>query len=203
MTTTRGKFIVFEGIDGAGTTTQLDPVLAFLESKGRKAIATHEPSEGPVGLLIREILLGKHKNVPEGAMALLFSADRVDHLSKVVERALSLGIDVVCDRYVWSSIAYQSLKLDENWVRSLNNNFPIPDLTIFFDLPLEVARSRRTKALRPEERYDADATLKHVRDVYLNLFNQTRALQTVVCVDASKSVDEVTKEVCDQIQLHL
>jgi dTMP kinase len=137
-------FIVLEGIDGSGTTTQLDRLAGHLSARGRRVHATREPSAGPVGRLLREILLGGHR-LPDGspadgrAMALLFAADRRDHLRREIEPALAAGIDVVCDRYLLSSLAYQGEEAERGWVAELARDVRPPDLTLLLDLPVSVA----------------------------------------------------------------
>jgi dTMP kinase len=187
-------FIVLEGIDGSGTTTQLDRLADHLVVRGRRAHATREPSTGPVGRLLREILLGGHR-LPDGApadgraMALLFAADRRDHLRREIEPALAAGTDVVCDRYLLSSLAYQGEEAEREWVAELAREVRPPDLTLLLDLPVAVAAARRRAAGRAEERYDADAVQERVAASY-------RALVTgdprAITIDASASIDDVT-----------
>ena len=167
-------FIVLEGIDGSGTTTQLDRLADHLTARGRRVHATREPSAGPVGRLLREILLGGHR-LPDGspadgrAMALLFAADRRDHLRREIEPALAAGIDVVCDRYLLSSLAYQGEEAERGWVAELAREVRPPDLTLLLDLPVSVAAARRRAAGRSEERYDADAVQERVAAAYRQL----------------------------------
>lgn len=188
-------FIVLEGIDGSGTTTQLDRLTAYLHSRGRKAVATREPSTGPIGRLLREILLGKHLN-PDGskldgrAMALLFAADRRDHLTREIEPALAAGIDVVSDRYLLSSLAYQAVEADRAWVAHLAEGVRTPDLTFLLDVDVRTAAGRRQQANRAVERYDADQTLLAVAENYRQLAANR---PDVVTVDASGSIDEVER----------
>src|SRR6478609_9377961 len=136
-------FIVLEGIDGSGTTTQLDRLADHLAARGRRVHATREPSTGPVGRLLREILLGGHRS-PAGepvdglAMALLFAADRRDHLTREITPALGAGADVVSDRYLLSSLAYQAQEAERDWVAGLARDVRVPDLTLLLDLPIEV-----------------------------------------------------------------
>ena len=104
-----GKLIVLEGIDGSGTTTQARLLCEWLAGRGVAVHLTREPSDGPVGRLIREILHGAHAPVAGDTMALLFAADRVDHLSREVLPALDRGTHVVTDRYYHSSLAYQAI----------------------------------------------------------------------------------------------
>lgn len=195
-------FIVLEGIDGSGTTTQLERVTAALRAAGRRVVATREPSTGPIGLLLREILAGKHAN-PDGstldgrAMALLFAADRRDHLTREIEPALAAGCDVISDRYLLSSLAYQAVEADRSWVERLAEGVRAPDLTLLLDVDIGVAAQRRLKAGRPVERYDADGTLAHVAANYRKL---AAVAPDVVSLDGGASVDDVTAAILDRVQ---
>jgi dTMP kinase len=191
---TRGKFIVLEGIDGSGTTTQLDRAVSFVNSLGFPAVATREPSHGPIGLLLRQALLGEF-NLPDGrrmdggAMALLFAADRRDHLQREIEPHLAAGTTVISDRYLLSSLAYQAEEADRDWVAALARGVPRPDLTVLLDVPVEVAAQRRRAAGRAVERYDADAYLAKVAENYRRLAKQD---STVVVLDGALAKDQVT-----------
>lgn len=188
-------FIVLEGIDGSGTTTQLERLTAHLHARGRRALATREPSTGPIGRLLREILLGQHLN-PDGtrldgrAMALLFAADRRDHLTREIEPALAAGIDVVSDRYLLSSLAYQAVEADRAWVEHLAEGVRAPDLTFLLDVDVGTAAQRRQQAERVVERYDADQFLLAVAENYRRLAANR---SDVVVVDASGTITEVER----------
>jgi dTMP kinase len=176
----RGRFIVLEGIDGAGTTTQTERLVAHLRARGRQAAATREPTDGPIGRLLRELLLGQHRTgdgaaVGGSTMALLFAADRLDHLQREIEPLLAAGTDVVSDRYLLSSLAYQAVEADRPWIVSLARGVRQPDLTILVDLPIAVAAERRQRAGRPVERYDADSFLARVAENYRQLARETGA----------------------------
>lgn len=131
---TDGLFIVFEGIDGSGKTTQVQRLVAALQQHGRRCHATFEPTLGPAGAVLRQYLQ-RRVLLPRAALPYLFAADRSDHLyneQNGVETLLGQGIDVVCDRYVLSNLAYQAD--DErgfSLVESLNSHFRYPDLTFF------------------------------------------------------------------------
>jgi len=156
----QGRFIVLEGIDGAGTTTQTARLAARLRADGVTVRTTREPSDGPVGSLIRQILAGRivgsGGRAPGWAtMALLFAGDRMDHVESEIEPFVATGGVVVSDRYDASSLAYQSVSSGRGggatveWIRSLNRHARRPDLTIVLDVAPEVAATRR------EERGDA------------------------------------------------
>jgi dTMP kinase len=151
-----GTFIVVEGIDGAGTTTHARLLAKSLKSPTRDVVLTCEPTNGPVGGLIRQILQRRlfvaDATGPRGfawsTLALLFAADRLDHLDSVVLPALADGSVVVSDRYVLSSLAYQSATAPASaevlpWIRSLNARAIRPDLTVVLDVPAELAAERR------------------------------------------------------------
>jgi dTMP kinase len=197
----RGKFLVLEGIDGSGTTTQLDRAVAYVESLGRPAVATREPSTGPIGRLLREALLGQ-LGMSDGTrmagrtMALLFAADRIDHLQREVEPQLAAGTTVISDRYLLSSLAYQAEEAERDWVQGLARGILRPDLTILLDLPIEVAAKRREAAGRPIERYDADSYLAKVASNYRDLARQDLS---VVILDGAATKDDVTEAMCKAI----
>ncbi|HXT96871.1 MAG TPA: dTMP kinase [Polyangia bacterium] len=194
-------FIVLEGIDGSGTTTQLPLLERHLEGRGRRVHTTREPSQGPVGRLLREILLGGHK-LPDGrpadgpAMALLFAADRRDHLTREIDPALGAGADVVSDRYLMSSLAYQAQEADRAWVAGLARELRQPDLTLLLDVPVAVAAARRRAAGRPDERYDADEVQARVAARYREL---CAADPRALILDASGSIAGVAAAVAGAV----
>jgi dTMP kinase len=192
---------VLEGIDGSGTTTQLARLTAYLGGLGRRVHATREPSDGPVGRLLREILLGGHRSadgteVDGRAMALLFAADRRDHLRREIEPALAAGIDVVSDRYLLSSLAYQAEEAERDWVAGLARAVRPPDLTLLLDVPVSVAAARRRAAGRSTERYDEDGFQARVAANYRRLAS---ADPGVVVLDGSGSVDAVADAVAREV----
>jgi dTMP kinase len=193
----RPLFIVLEGIDGSGTTTQTDRLVRHLAARGRQARATREPSTGPVGKLLRDILHGGHAPAPgqpmDGrTMALLFAADRLDHLQREIDPALADGIDVVSDRYLLASLAYQAEEADRTWVADLARGVRTPDLTLLLDVPVEVAARRRAAAGRPLERYDADSVQARVARNYLELARQHPNVQVL---DGSGDLDTVAQAI--------
>jgi len=192
---------VLEGIDGSGTTTQLARLTAHLSSLGRRVHPTREPSDGPVGRLLREILLGGHRGadgteVDGRAMALLFAADRRDHLRREIEPALAAGIDVVSDRYLLSSLAYQAEEAERDWVLGLARAVRSPDLTLLLDVPVSVAAARRRAAGRSTERYDEDGFQARVAANYRRLAS---AEPGVVVLDGSGSVDAIADAIAREV----
>ncbi len=135
-----GRFFVIEGLDGAGTTTQAARLVARL-GRDRPTLATNEPTDRAVGRLIRRTLAADPDAPAPSVLPWLFAADRADHLRQVIEPWLARG-HVVSDRYYHSSLAYQSLTMPLEEVHALNHTFRTPDLTIFVDVPVQVALDR-------------------------------------------------------------
>lgn len=156
--TATGRLIVLEGLDGAGTTTQVKRLVAHLHARGTAAHATREPSDGPIGRLIREMLTGGHaipgQALSQSTFGLLFAADRLDHLQREVEPQLAAGAIVVSDRWYHSSLAYQGTGADRDWITALNARARRPDLTIFLAVRPEVAAQRRVAAGRTQELFE-------------------------------------------------
>jgi dTMP kinase len=168
--------VVLEGLDGAGTTTQMKLLAERLAREGRPHVATWEPTDGPVGKLIRAIL---HREVPARpeTVALLFAADRTEHVhapSTGIAARVSRGEIVICDRYLFSSLAYQSQACDPAFVRSLNEGFPLPELLLFLDTPVDVCQDRLARRGK-EELYDGHAFQSKVRAEYLRAMERYRA----------------------------
>ena len=196
----RGVFIVLEGIDGAGTTTQARRLAEWLEAEGREAVLTAEPSAGPVGQIIRQILQGRLTRgdtgeavaVDETAMALLFAADRSCHLQNTIQPALDAGKVVVSDRHYLSSVAYQSVGVDMAWVETLNARFRRPDLTVMLDIAPEASLRRKQAQGQPAERYEKVRTLESVRAGYLEAIEHARAAgERVEIIDGDGGIDAI------------
>ena len=196
MKTPIKSFIVFEGLDGAGTTTQLRRLASFYASHGRKAFITFEPTDNPIGALVRDILRNKAKTTPE-ALALLYAADRDDHLYNpdygLIRKAVN-GEIVVSDRYLYSSIAYQSVQCDYSWVKYINQ-FPEPEAVIFIDTPVDVCMDRMDKRGSERELFEKASYLEKVRENYLKLFSSLTPDVSLLTVDGRKSEDEVENEI--------
>ena len=143
----KGKFIVLEGIDGSGKSSQIGPLVRRLEGLGLSCRADREPTGGPVGSLIRQIFTGR-VSADNRVIAALYAADRIDHLVNEVDglcAAIDQGITVVSDRYYFSSYAYHSVDVDMDWViqaNALSAGLLRPTLTVFLDVPVETALER-------------------------------------------------------------
>ena len=191
--TSLGMFIVLEGIDGAGTTTQAERLISWLNSQGRRAHFTCEPSDGTIGRMIRGALSGQllgHGDalLPAESLALLFAADRADHWHNEIEPLLRQGVDVVCDRYLYSSLAYQGLELEEAWVESLNSRFARPDLLLFVKVSPEVASARRDTRGQASDRYEVNELQREIAKRYERICEANGAH----FIDGERSLDNVS-----------
>lgn len=205
----RGHFIVLEGLDGAGTTTQAERLALRLRQKGHRALVTREPSDGPLGLLLRQALTGR-LGLPGGrgalsqqTLALMFAADRMDHLEAQVHPALEQGITVICDRYVLSSLAYQGMNVEMQWVHELNREATTPDLTLYVEIDLETAKKRRELRGGEEELFDADEKQRQVRAQYERAIELIRDNDRIARIDGSRSIEEVTEACWAEMTRHL
>jgi len=159
---------VLEGLDGAGTTTQLRMLSERLAREGTPHLATWEPTEGPVGKMLRGIL-ARSVRAHARTIALLYAADRSEHVYEPlvgVEARTRRGELVISDRYLFSSLAYQGLECGTEWVTSLNSTFPLPECLIFIDTPVDVCQERLA-ARRNQELYDGAEFQERVRQAYL------------------------------------
>ena len=197
---TAGRFIVLEGIDGSGTTTQAARLVASLRASGHAVVNTREPSDGPIGVVLRQALTRRLVGLSDRALALLFAADRLDHLASVVEPALAEGKVVVSDRYVLSSLAYQGMRMPLGWVEALNAAARPADLTLYLEVDPRTAARRRQGRGGTEELFDADAVQRAVARAYGRVVRKHTRAQRVVRVDGRAAADEVAQEILARVQ---
>ncbi|BBU27519.1 thymidylate kinase [Burkholderia sp. THE68] len=195
----RGKFITFEGIDGAGKTTHLDwfrqQLAAKLEKSGHQVVMTREPGGTPLGETLRGILLNQPMDLETEAL-LMFAARR-EHLAQVIEPALSHGDWVLSDRFTDATFAYQGggrglprdkLEALERWVQG---GFQ-PDLTVLFDVPTDTASERRSAARAPDKfESESDAFFERTRSEYLR--RAAESPQRFVIVDSTRAIGDIRK----------
>jgi dTMP kinase len=189
----RGRFITFEGIDGAGKSTHIGHVTALLKHAGRTVVSTREPGGTPLGEKLRDLLL--HETMHLETEALLMFASRREHVAQVIEPALAAGSWVLSDRFTDASFAYQGggrgldrSKLDalEGWVHPGLQ----PDLTLLFDVPLAVARAR-LNSTRTLDRFEQEEAgfFERTRGEYLR--RAAAAPDRIVVIDSTRPVDDV------------
>ena len=188
----RGLFLVVEGIDGAGTTTQAKRLYDALQSQEIDCHLTREPSDGPIGRLLREILAGDHKPNDATSLGLLFAADRADHLQREVLPALESGKLVISDRYYHSSLAYQGSDEDRSWIATLNQRAMAPDCTFFLQVDPEVAAKRRSDDDRSEEIFDHLDTQRRVAQGYLAVVRERGESECIETIDGQLPMDEIS-----------
>lgn len=191
---------MIEGLDGAGTTTQVRRLVAHLNQRGTRAHATREPSDGPVGRLIREMLTGGHaitdQAISQSTFGLLFAADRLDHLQREVEPALVAGTWVVSDRWYHSSLAYQGTGADRDWISMINARARKPDITLFLKVRPEVAAERRVAAGRTQELFEDLQMQRDVDAGYRATIDELSAQgERIITIDGEQSEDDVFVEV--------
>lgn len=193
----RGCFLVLEGIDGSGTTTQAQRLKMFLEAQGHRAHITRQPSDGPIGKMIRGLLEKKEgQSVNWEMLALLFAADRLRHWQEEVAPLLAEGVFVISDRYFLSSMVYQGQDCPEEWVREINRYAAIPDLTILVAIDAQRAYERVQSRGGTVEIYDELEKQKSLAQRYDRLGRQ----ENVTFVEGDQSVDDVAQHIHQAVQ---
>lgn len=196
----RGCFIVFEGIDGAGKSTQAKILAEKLTSLGKRVYMTAEPTDMPSGKALREVLGGKIKK-SDAEIALMFTLDRVAHnidKDNGIEKMLDEGAFIICDRYYYSSLAYQGSTIDYSWVRALNVECPAirhPDLCIFLDLTPKQSMQRISQGRETTEIYESEEILTRVRNSFMRVIDDMSEIDTIKVVDASGRVEEIADNI--------
>ena len=188
----RGKFIVIEGLDGSGKTTQAKLIAARL-SRSHNAIYTAEPSQGKIGTYIREACLYGENRLLNTVEALLFAADRIEHVEHEIKPALAKGRLVLSDRYVYSSLAYQgSAGLSTAWISEINKHALKPDFAVFIDvLPEDVLqRLRRRRSVMENLE-----TQRKVREIYMQYVEKGELSR----INGNKSMKEVAEDLAATI----
>jgi dTMP kinase len=198
----RGKFITFEGIDGAGKSSHIAGVTNFLRTRGMPVVATREPGGTLLGEKLRELLLSEPMHLETEAM-LMFAARR-EHLAQLIEPALARGDWVVCDRFSDATYAYQGggRGLDKNKFAQLEqwvHGHLQPDLTLLFDLPLSVASQRISAQARDLDRFEQERADFHERVRLAYLDRAANAPQRIQVINADQSLELIKKSVEETI----
>ncbi len=192
----KGLFVAFEGLDGSGSSTQVDLLVKNLSGLGYSAFATKEPTNNIVGGLIRGQLTHDWKAGME-CLQLLFAADRAHHLDREIIPTLKDGKIIVSDRYYFSTVAFGSLELDRDWLIKLNEQFIYPDITFLIKVsPKECLR--RMKSSRNElELFEEEKKLKKVWNTYSWLAENNK---NVYVIDGEKSINQISLEILEIIK---
>lgn len=193
----KGKFIVFDGIDGAGKTTQLDMLARRMTDDGESVYITAEPTGSDIGRLLRSALSGADKR-SECEMAVMFVLDRIAHNAEIEEK-INDGVCVLCDRYYHSTLAYQGKTTDYAWVRSMNIDCPEirkPDACIYLDLTPEQSLKRISRGRSNVEIYENLEKLTEVRDSFHSVIEDLRQTgEKIFVLNADCSREELAEEI--------
>ncbi len=196
----KGKFIVFEGLDGSGKGTQINLLVEEMKKRGRRVYQTAEPTESSTGGMIRDALAGFVKR-DEYELSALFLADRIFHNvnpKNGIAQFLERGIDVVCDRYYYSSFAYQGIDADLDWVMGLNlgcKEIIRPDLCIFLDVDIDSCDERIEKNRFSREIYENKETQRMVRNRFFEVFKKLKDSENIKIVNAAREIQEVFSDI--------
>jgi len=180
------QFVVFEGIDGCGKTVQAEMLAGWLSKEGFRVLLTAEPSDGPIGMKIKSMDV---RPAPEEE-ARLFTEDRRDHVGRVIAPALKEGRIVICDRYVYSSVAYQGARgIEPSSIIARNSSFAVPpDLIFLIEIPVDIALRRLRVGRSAFSSYEERAALEAVDRIYRNL--QDPAIRRVDGTGSAQSIHE-------------
>jgi dTMP kinase len=196
----RGLFIALEGIDGSGKSTQVKLLTEKFIAAGNPVYATCEPTDGPIGKLLRTILKGE-STADERTIAALFAADRLDHLlnkANGIVRKIEEGYAVITDRYYFSSYAYNGTHTPLDWViaaNSLSAGILKPDLNIFIDVSPEVSMQRINKNRNRKELYETAENLKNVRQKYFETFDLLKHQEKIAVIDGNRAPEEIAGDI--------
>ena len=205
--TNRGRLIAFEGIDGSGKSTQIRLLADRFRKMGTAFYTTMEPTDGPIGSLIHQIMTGRMKADPK-VIAALFVADRLDHLLNEVNgivHKVKDGVTVIMDRYYFSSYAYQSVDVPMEWLIQANaqsSSILRPAVSIFIDTDPELAMERITQNRFERELYEETSRLVRVREKYLEAFERLKDSEQIVMIDGNRTPEEVADDVWKAVQNH-
>ena len=194
-----GKFIVLEGVDGSGKTTQAKTLVEQLEKEGQKVWLTKNPTNHTIGKFVREEILSGKETIPPQAIQYLFAADRVVQQEEIIEK-LKQGYVIISDRYFWSSVAYGMSDLNEISDRILTSysilsfyhQFIVPDLTLFLEIDSDVSISR-IEDKKEKEIYENREKIEKIINMYKYITDKFTDELTII--DGSKSLDQVSEEI--------
>ncbi len=196
----KGKLIVFEGLDGSGKGTQIKLLADEMKKEGRTVYLTAEPTSSSTGGMIRDVLGGFVKR-DAYELSALFLADRIFHNvnpKNGIKQFLEQGIDVLCDRYYYSSLAYQGIDADLDWVMELNlgcRKIIRPDLCIFLDVDIDSCDERIEKNRLEREIYENKSTQEKIRKRFFEVFEKLGKEENIKIIDAARDICEVSADI--------
>lgn len=208
MSNNKGKFLVFEGIDGSGKSTQVKLLAKKLEEKGHKVYTTCEPTDGAIGKFIREILRGGVK-ASEKTIAALFLADRLDHLENELNglrQKVDEGYIVICDRYYFSSYAYHSAHVPLSWVIEANSvcaDILKPTLNIFLDISPQKSLERIQEGREDFELFENEERLTTTRTQYFNAFERLKDQENITIINADDDIQTLSANILAEVSKRL
>lgn len=201
----KGRFIAFEGIDGSGKSTQIALLAERLRQNGIRCYTTMEPTDSPIGSLIRQVMTGRMK-MDNRVIAGLFAADRLDHLLNEIDGILykiNEGVTVLTDRYYFSSYAYHSVDMPMEWVIKANeqsSGILRPAITVFIDIDPDAALERIAKNRFHQELYEKRSRLVKVRENYERAFKLLEKEENYVVIDGSQTKERIADMVWDAVK---
>jgi len=193
-----GLFIVFEGIDGSGKTTQAKKLYHYLKEKNLKTVLTKEPGGTEEGKKIREILLNKDYSIPPIAELLLYEADRSIHINNFVKPKLNNNFIVISDRYIYSTLAYQHFgrgieRRIIDFLNSITTGDLIPDIVFLFDIPVEESLRRLNRFEKDRIEKESIDFHKKLREGFLKLAKENEEI--FYLIDATKSIEDIFSDI--------
>lgn len=201
----RGRFIVIEGIDGSGKSTQIQLLENRLAADKRKVYTTAEPTVSLTGGMLRDALRGVTKKTT-CEIAAMFLLDRIFHNVNPVngiEKFLAAGVDVICDRYYYSSLAYQGSETDFDWVLDMNINCPEirkPDICIFLDLDPDKCIERISKNRLVTEIYEEKSRLEKYRKRYFDIFEMLKFTDNIAVLDTDRPIESIANDIYELVK---
>lgn len=196
----KNLFIALEGIDGSGKSTQLKLLTKNLEETGHKVYATFEPTSGAIGTMIRTILKG-NTHTDDRVIAGLFVADRLDHLlnkENGIVKKMEEGYTVICDRYCFSSYAYQGTHMSMDWViaaNSMSASILKPDVNVFIDIDPEVSMERIAANRETVEIYETLENQKRVKEKFFEAFDRMKDKEKILIVDGNRTSGLIAEDI--------
>lgn len=196
----RGKFIVIEGLDGCGKSTQIEMLEKKMKEHGMAVHLTREPSDGEIGLFTRSVV-DMEKDFPPETLIYLFLADRIDHIKNEMLPMLEKGINVICDRYYFSSYAYQSNVIGMEALIKLNKpmaDLLKPDIAVYIDVPPEKCFERITLRCGDISMFDNLQSLNRIEKGYKNAFEYIKN-ENIVLTDGTQKAEDVSADIWSNV----